>query len=98
VPLIWQCNSCGGKYNDTMPDGGNYAHSCPVMMLDSDGETVLRPYPRNENLVVSRQRIETGIIAEGKGVTCLNDPAFIEPRWISELKARTAKREGANSD
>jgi hypothetical protein len=97
VPLIWCCNSCGGKYNDTMPDGGNYAHSCPSVMLNSDGETVPRPDPRSENILVSRQRIETGIIAEGKGVTCIDDPTLKEPRWISELKARTAIREGANS-
>jgi hypothetical protein len=54
---------------------------------------VPRPYPRNEHVLVSRQRVETGIIAEGKGVTCINDPTLKEPRWISELKARTAKRE-----
>jgi hypothetical protein len=68
------------------------------MMLNSDGEMVPRPYPRNEHVLVSRQRIEIGITAEGKGTTCMNDPAFKEPRWISELKTRTAKREGANSD
>jgi hypothetical protein len=56
------------------------------------------PDPRNENARVSSQRIETGIIAEGKGVRCIEDPTLNEPRWISELKARTAKREAAYAE
>jgi hypothetical protein len=98
MPLSWCCISCGGSYSDTMPYGVINRHSCPPQIRGADGKFIDTPNPRDENPVVTRLGIVTGIQAEGRGVKCLSDSPLTEPRWITEMKERVAKREDANDD
>lgn len=46
----WQCNSCGGTYEDTLPSGIAYMHACPLDRVDAAGNRVPIATPRDENV------------------------------------------------
>jgi ssDNA-binding Zn-finger/Zn-ribbon topoisomerase 1 len=75
-----KCNSCGGIYNTTQPDGSRYFHACapipnPTYQPDPTKGTVVlqqtveRPNKRDENIAgidpVTKQPI---IISAGTGI------------------------------
>jgi hypothetical protein len=66
-----QCNSCGGLYNTTQPDGSLYFHACPDSVPVADR--------RDENVPDMRPESKGIIKAAGKGVTPKPGQAFIKP-------------------
>jgi hypothetical protein len=89
----FRCNTCHAVYPDIQADGTPYYHACAPLVAEPLQE---RKYRRDENIAVSRSgkpRRAIGIIAEGKGVTCMSNPRLTEPARISALKARIAKEQ-----
>jgi hypothetical protein len=93
VSLTWRCISCGGTYNDTLPDGLIYMHVCPPQIRDDSGRLISNRSPRNENVASNRPNFVTGIVSEGEGTKCTTDTILKEPAWITALRSRIPKRE-----
>jgi hypothetical protein len=90
----WKCNSCGGTYSDTCPDGWAYYHACPPAGIDAAGAAISRPNPRDENLRLSLTASPGAIKAEGLGRTAMlegqpapspppEQPGFLLSLWYA---------------
>lgn len=67
-----QCNTCGGTYADTEPDGMLYFHACPPQSFDPTGKAIPFANPRNENILTDEKGTVLGIVSVGLGVTVLS--------------------------
>lgn len=67
--MKWRCSTCGGEYDDILPDGTLYFHACPPIFDPETDELIERPDARNENIVEDRKTGRVWIKAEGKGRT-----------------------------
>jgi hypothetical protein len=89
----FECRACGGRYNDTQPDGTPYEHVCGPLPQSKKKPQGERPNKRDENVAVDKRGHLQGIRSVGLGVTCLTDARLEEPPWISKLYKRIAERE-----
>ena len=76
-----KCNTCGGTYQPTQPDGSLYFHACapipnPAYQVDpKKGQVILqdtieRPNKRDENIAhIDPQTKQPVLKSEGAGVT-----------------------------
>ena len=63
----YRCNTCGGEYDDLLPDGYLYFHACPPVTDPVTGQVIERPEKRDENIL---QDPATGLVrarALGRG-------------------------------
>jgi len=98
IPIVprFQCESCGGHYNETTHSGAVYMHACaPIQHPKDPQRTLERKNRRDENLATDRYSRVTGIRAEGAGAKCLSHPNLDEPTWITRLKAQVEKEQEA---
>jgi len=86
------CRTCGGQYADTQADGSTYMHTCSPVTPDAGVTWQPRPNGRDETVITDRKGLEMGLTAEGTGVVPIGPTARLEPQWISQMKARIAKR------
>lgn len=60
-----QCVTCGGTFDDVMPDGTLYFHACPPL---SDGEVgVLIGLPADASTWTKAQRAQVAAYPRGRG-------------------------------
>ena len=56
----WRCNSCGGEYEDLLPDNTQYFHACPMVVIyrvkweDGTEATVEHPLPKDAVMLTQR--------------------------------------------
>lgn len=89
----FKCNTCGGVYFEASAQGIQYAHTCGSTS-DKAGNPVEIPNARNENVVFNASGRLVGMVSEGTGVKCINNPKLTEPQWFTDMKAADAKKEG----
>ncbi len=65
----WECLSCGGVYEDVLPDGMLYFHACPPTRAHptDSNRTIPIPKRRNENVIGGEGEDRRNIRAKGKG-------------------------------
>ena len=89
---LFQCRSCKATYAAVQDDGTAYFHVCAPITKDEGLTWEFPPDGRDETVQVNRYGQEIGLVAEGKGVSPVGKTALPEPKWITEMKARIAKR------
>lgn len=79
---IRQCNTCGGVYRTTLPNGMAYYHACPLVEHPDSHEWVPHPQQRNENIVGHDAKGNALIIAEGTGYTLVDEHDDVAQKLI----------------
>lgn len=88
----FKCLACGAAYFDLQADGSAYHHACGPLPRDKNGVEPERKNKRDERIVQDRYGEFAGIVSEGAGVECLNNPRISEPVWLTQRKLQAAKK------
>jgi len=48
---LYECQTCGGQYQDVLPDGLLYFHACAPLSVAEGAQGQERPDRRDENVV-----------------------------------------------
>ena len=106
--MTHKCESCGGIYDDTMPDGSAYYHACPPETKEARNENTppgLQYFDRKPHLVARDPNdparriatpVDSTIVAEGKGRSEAKrpEPKPVEVTTVAEGKGQSEGKEG----